>query len=108
MSNEDRQAYITTNAFLHQLVTIRCSIYLHCMFVEPAQPQDSSEVLSTNVSHNQRHLSVVFYLVNNVFNFNVFFYYRRFIFLFFIHLRNSHFLQLYTVLSLVDIIISYS
>ena len=44
-----------------------------------------------------------FYLVNNVFNFNVF-YYRSF---FFIHLRNSHFLQLYTVLSLVDIIISY-
>ena len=33
----------------------------------------------------------------------MFFYYRSFYF--FIHLRNSHFLQLYTVLSLVDIII---
>ena len=34
--------------------------------------------------------------------------YKLLLGLFFIHLRNSHFLQLYTVLSLVDIIISYS
>ena len=37
-----------------------------------------------------------------------FFLLSQFFFSFFIHLRNSHFLQLYTVLSLVDIIISYS
>ena len=49
-----------------------------------------------------------FYLVN-VFNFNGFFLLSQFFLkFFFIHLRNSHFLQLYTVLSLVDIIISYS
>ena len=48
-----------------------------------------------------------FYLVNNVFNFSGFLLSQVFL-IFFIHLRNSHFLQLYTVLSLVDIIISYS
>ena len=36
------------------------------------------------------------------------YYPAQFFLVFFIHLRNSHFLQLYTVLSLVDIIISYS
>ena len=49
-----------------------------------------------------------FYLVN-MYLILMFFYYRSFFLVFFkIHLRNSHFLQLYTVLSLVDIIISYS
>ena len=88
LSNNFYPIFIVHNSLYSVLVNIMCDA---CFYGYTALPN-------------------CFYLVN-VFNFNVFllsqFFYIFYIF-FFIHLRNSHFLQLYTVLSLVDIIISYS